>query len=125
MGPPSGGPFREALRGVQGGSREEVRTEPSRRREFLSWVGGISGKPLLIVIIDAGGRKRIHGRPEFFPQITVVTVDIPVRINCLNFCPHLPAIFECRSLSLRGVPTLHRMREEWGTQIPVTVTMLL
>ena len=57
------------MEGSRGGLGEEVRTGPSRRREFLSWVGGISGKPLLIAIIDADNQEKFQGLVDFFNKL--------------------------------------------------------
>jgi len=46
------GPFeRHCVVGIQGGIiGEEVRAEPSRRNGYHSWEGGVSGKPLLVIV---------------------------------------------------------------------------
>lgn len=60
-------------------------------------MGGISGKPLLIVIIDAEKWKRFHGRIYFFSQITV---DFSGQRIGLNFRLPLPTNIKYGSLCL-------------------------
>jgi hypothetical protein len=40
-------------RGSRGDLREEIRVGPSKRSEYLSWKELVSGKPLLVTVIDA------------------------------------------------------------------------
>jgi hypothetical protein len=78
------------MEGSRGGQGEEVRTEPSRRREFLSWVGGISGKPLLIVIIDEENEEKFQGRIVYFYKLLWISSG---RGNNLNFGLPMPITF--------------------------------
>jgi hypothetical protein len=54
--------LKEGSRGFMG--KRSVQNLQEEGIPFLA--GGVSGKPLLIVIIDAGVRKRFHGQRIFF-----------------------------------------------------------
>jgi hypothetical protein len=81
LGLPSGRPAREAMKG--GGPEGNLRRGPcgpSRRNGYLTWVGVVSRKPLLIDCIDATDPKRLRGLKQNSPSSLQIKTSLSINI---------------------------------------------